>query len=431
MINPAAIEVCDGILDEDCDGLIDDADDSIDATTQVTWYADTDADTYGDVNTPVLACLSPTGFVADATDCDDAQATVNPAGAEICNGLDDDCDTLFDDQDPSVDNTTQFTCYLDADGDAWGDPNNSLTGCSLPTGYTIDGTDCNDSNAAINPGTAEICDANDTDENCNGLADDADSSTDAASQTTWYADPDGNSFGEPANFLMGCEQPDGYVSTLAGASDVWCGSGVWGDDVDIATIDGTDFAFSSTDAFTVSITADLDVTTSGYLVVKGDNSTSEWSITTVPAGVTDVATMCFNRQGLVQLVCLEVSTAGFHNYTWVYNAGTIEFYEDGVFSASETGNIGTASTLALSVGNYPGLNYSTYESMDDMAIWQGALSASDIASYVDGSLYATDLTGNLGWWRFDEGSGLSTGDLSGLSHAMNLSGVDWATTCQQ
>ena len=58
-----------GFLDNDCDGLIDDDDDSVLGTTD--WYADTDEDGFGDVNTTVQACVAPSGYVGDDTDCDD------------------------------------------------------------------------------------------------------------------------------------------------------------------------------------------------------------------------------------------------------------------------------------------------------------------------------------------------------------------------
>ena len=71
-----------------CDGDIDDADTDLDTATADTWYADTDADAFGDAGTTDLACAAPTGFVADATDCDDADATVNPAASEVCDDTD-------------------------------------------------------------------------------------------------------------------------------------------------------------------------------------------------------------------------------------------------------------------------------------------------------------------------------------------------------
>jgi beta-lactamase superfamily II metal-dependent hydrolase len=92
-VNPAANEVCNGI-DDDCDGLTDDADPGV--LGQTLWYADADGDGYGNAAVTQLACTAPSGFVANATDCDDGNQAVNPGATEICNGIDDDCDTVID-----------------------------------------------------------------------------------------------------------------------------------------------------------------------------------------------------------------------------------------------------------------------------------------------------------------------------------------------
>jgi hypothetical protein len=160
-VSPGAAELCNGV-DDDCDSWVDE-DDAIDAAT---WYADDDGDGYGDVSSATAACSQPTGFVADATDCDDGAAAVNPGAAELCNGLDDDCDGTVD-EDAAID---AATWYADADADGYGDPGSATVACSQPTGFVADATDCDDGAAAVNPGAAELC---------NGLDDDCDGSVDA------------------------------------------------------------------------------------------------------------------------------------------------------------------------------------------------------------------------------------------------------------
>ncbi|MBI1225950.1 MAG: HYR domain-containing protein, partial [Bacteroidetes bacterium] len=67
-----------------------------------TWYADADGDSYGDPLVSQVSCSQPTGYVADDTDCDDADFNVNPSATEVCNGVDDNCDALVDAADPNL-----------------------------------------------------------------------------------------------------------------------------------------------------------------------------------------------------------------------------------------------------------------------------------------------------------------------------------------
>lgn len=59
--------------------------------------------------------------------------------------------------------------YKDNDGDGYGNSDSMFKGCYQPAGYVNLKNDCNDSNAAINPGATEICDG--IDNNCNGKID--------------------------------------------------------------------------------------------------------------------------------------------------------------------------------------------------------------------------------------------------------------------
>ena len=92
-MNPGATEICNGI-DDDCDGLTDDADPSI--TGQGTYFTDADGDNFG-TGSPILACVQPIGTALVDGDCNDANAAINPAAAELCNGIDDNCNGLTDD----------------------------------------------------------------------------------------------------------------------------------------------------------------------------------------------------------------------------------------------------------------------------------------------------------------------------------------------
>ena len=88
-INPDASEICDDI-DNDCDDLIDEEDEDIQDAT--IWYADDDADRFGNSEVALTDCSQPEGYVESSDDCDDRNDTINPNGEEICDEVDNNCD---------------------------------------------------------------------------------------------------------------------------------------------------------------------------------------------------------------------------------------------------------------------------------------------------------------------------------------------------
>ncbi len=157
------------------------------SSLQGTYYPDADSDGYGDPAAPLQACTPPPGYLVRDGDCNDADPAIHPRVAEICNGIDDNCDGRIDegfDQDgdgyttctgdcndfnaavhpgaPEICNGVDDNCdgRIDEGFDQDGDGYKTCTG------------DCNDANPAIHPGAVEIC--NGIDDNCNGIIDDRD-----------------------------------------------------------------------------------------------------------------------------------------------------------------------------------------------------------------------------------------------------------------
>ena len=213
-IHPTRVEVCDG-LDNDCDGYHDDDDLDLDPTSRTRWYVDDDEDGYGSPTVSAETCVAPEGYVERGLDCDDARPEINPDAAEICDPAndDEDCDTYADEADPSVAGTSVW--YLDDDDDGYGASAPSQVLCDQPVGYAAQNSDCNDGDGGINPGATEICDDGDTDEDCNGLADDSA----ASGQSTWYRDQDGDTWGDARQASSNCDQPTGYVAVLGDCDD--------------------------------------------------------------------------------------------------------------------------------------------------------------------------------------------------------------------
>ena len=99
-------------------------------------------------------------------DCDDTDASVHPGADERCNGIDDDCDGTVD-EDP-VDGSE---AHVDADGDGYGDPEQTGSFCEDAEGWSADATDCDDTDPTVYPGAEERCDGVDND--CDGAAEEA------------------------------------------------------------------------------------------------------------------------------------------------------------------------------------------------------------------------------------------------------------------
>ncbi len=81
------------------------------------------------------------------------------------------------------------TYYADADGDSYGNPADSQTGCVAPNGYVLDNTDCDDTDAEEFPGAV------------------------------WYADTDGDGFGDAGSSQVSCTRPTNHVSNDTDCDD--------------------------------------------------------------------------------------------------------------------------------------------------------------------------------------------------------------------
>ena len=177
--------------------------------TPLNWYADSDADGFGNHNVVMTACDKPMGYVNNGDDCDDSDASINPNSKEACNGKDDNCDGQIDEGT----NTTIW--YADADGDGFGNGNDSIESCVAPNGYVDNAADCDDTNAATRPDAEEIC--NGKDDNCDGIVDNI---LEPQAGSNWWRDADGDGYGDANEEINNtCSPPAGYVGNQDDCDD--------------------------------------------------------------------------------------------------------------------------------------------------------------------------------------------------------------------
>ncbi len=146
-----------------------------------TWYHDFDQDGLGAVLDTKDACVAPSGYVADPSDCDDKdKLKLGPT-----------------------------SWWPDVDNDGFGDTAAPQSACVAPGFYVGNPDDCDDGRTEVNPDALELCDG--VDNNCNVLIDDS-----PTNMTTFYADVDGDGFGDVSSTSVACVAPPGVWSEAAG-----------------------------------------------------------------------------------------------------------------------------------------------------------------------------------------------------------------------
>ncbi|QSQ17443.1 MopE-related protein [Myxococcus landrumensis] len=198
--HPGASEVCD-LRDNNCNGTVDEG-------VQTTYFRDVDGDGHGVPTVTTQACTQPSGYSAVSDDCNDTApngSRMYPGAAEVCDGLDNNCN--FD-----TDEGVKSTFYRDVDGDGFGNPTVFVVACSASAGHVSNNQDCDDSRAGVRPGAAEVCDGRDN--NCDGTVDEG-------VMSAWYPDADGDGVGTTnATFrVLACTAPAGYVNSQVDCND--------------------------------------------------------------------------------------------------------------------------------------------------------------------------------------------------------------------
>ena len=235
----------------------------------ITAYRDLDGDGFGsEVSGTALGCPTvPAGYVLNNTDCNDADAAINP-------------NTVWS---------------RDVDGDGFGAAaSGTLTQCAQPSGYVLNNLDCDEGNAAINP------------------------------NTIWSRDLDGDGYGFAADgTLTQCAQPTGYVlnntdncPSIANVNQADCNGNSVGDVCEIAngTLADCD-ADGTPDICEGAVIVDL---TSPLLAPFGNGFPVNYTFTNLPKSYRGTPQLIFEATSDLNLSSEFISVA--------LDGGTQEFF---------------------------------------------------------------------------------------------------------
>ncbi|MBX2803780.1 MAG: putative metal-binding motif-containing protein [Myxococcales bacterium] len=150
--------------------------------------------------------------IADGgVDCNDLNAEVWTGAAEVCDdGIDNNCDGRIDDV-----GLGSVLWYQDFDGDGFGiesEQREACAGALAGLGWAALLGDCDDGDAALNPAAPDDeCDR--IDQDCDGTADDG------SELKAWYADDDGDGFGDADVSVLDCAPPIAHVADHTDCDD--------------------------------------------------------------------------------------------------------------------------------------------------------------------------------------------------------------------
>jgi len=298
-ISPAVKEVPDGI-DNNCDGVVD---------------GDYDGD----------------GFTTAQGDCDDDNFEINPQAVELCfDGIDNNCNTFIDDQEPDADKDSYGPCGGDCDdtnpnvnpgakevaGDGIDNNCDYMIDVDIDgDGWTTANGDCNDSDPNVHPGAKPDC-VGSKDNNCNNISDDKETvDSDGDGSTACGGDCDDS---DPSRSPDYVEIPgdkvdndcDGQVDNVAGCD---CGAGV-------GEVQSFDLCLPTGVTVTKGGAAGAQATRqSAYGAIKPRNGCGFYTLSTGPAWATSVqigTSMGTSGNPVSQTGCMVCTTPG--STQWIH-----------------------------------------------------------------------------------------------------------------
>ena len=170
---------------------------------------------------------------------------------------------------------------------------------------------------------------------------------------------------------------------------------------------------------------DSSLVNGGHLLVKGDNSTNEWSITY------SASTFNFNRQGLYSAMSTSSNFIPdeWHHVAVSYDGSTARMYIDGQEEASTNFSFAPSAT-PLVIGNIGSChNCAMFGYMRDVAFFNQVLSAAEVVDVFTFVQNPTQLSSVVGFWSLSEGTGSIANDGSGSGFNAPIVSGSWGETC--
>jgi hypothetical protein len=256
-----------------------------------------------------------------------------------------------------------ITWYPDNDGDGFGDSNSPIVDCVQPgPNYTQTDGDCDDSNSSVNPGAIEICD-NLIDDNCNGEIDDSGLALHF----------DGSNDYIYTNYNM--------PSSTSFTKEAW-----------VFRTSGNYYETISRNYYNV------------FWIVNGYLTAGDYNNWYIIQSATQIPMNSWTHVA----------------QTYDYSTGTIKLYQNGVLVATGTSSYSTSGSGNQYIGSYDGGNYFFGGKMDNVRIWNYALSDAQILSNMN-----TPLSGNepgfVLWYNFENASVIPGGNNTSYSVVEDVS----------
>lgn len=214
-------------IDEDLDGAgtLCDCDDTPETGASCilgcqSFYLDQDGDGFGTAMDSLIACTAPNGYVSNKLDCDDENAAIRPDAIEIANNqIDDNCDGMIDETIIVMDSMNMDSMMIDSINmdsmdidsmmiDSMSMDSMDVGSMDMDEDGIIDSLDnClalanSDQTDMDGDGVGAACDCDDSELigfNCSDGC------------LTFYADNDGDGFGNPTIIRIACTSPAGFV----------------------------------------------------------------------------------------------------------------------------------------------------------------------------------------------------------------------------